>query len=53
MVVSAAAHTFDPSSWEAGAGGSLEFQASLDYRDSSRMVRAAQGNCLKQIKHYK
>ena len=30
------AHTFNPSTWEAEAGGSLEFEARLVYRVSSR-----------------
>jgi hypothetical protein len=30
------AHTFNPSTWETDVGGSLEFQASLVYRASSR-----------------
>ena len=38
------AHAFDPSTWEAEAGGSLIFKASLVYRVSSRTARAAQRN---------
>jgi hypothetical protein len=30
------AHAFNPSTWEAQAGGFLEFEASLVYRVSSR-----------------
>ena len=37
-------HAFNPSSWEAEAGGSLEFAASLVYRVSSRTARATQRN---------
>ena len=32
-------HTFNPSSSEAEAGGSLEFKANLDYRWSTRIAR--------------
>ena len=35
---------FNPSTWEAEAGGFLEFQASLVYRVSSRTARATQRN---------
>jgi hypothetical protein len=38
------AHTFSPHTWEAEAGGFLEFQASLVYRVSSRTARATQRN---------
>jgi len=38
------AHTFNPSTWEAEAGGSLEFKASLVYRVSSRTARATKRN---------
>ena len=38
------AHAFDPSTWEGEAGGSLIFKASLVYRVSSGIARAAQGN---------
>jgi hypothetical protein len=34
------AHAFNPSTWEAEAGGSYEFEASLVYRVSSRTYRA-------------
>ena len=33
------AHTFNPSTWEVEAGGSLEFEVSLIYKVSSRTVR--------------
>ena len=38
------AHAFNPSTWEAEAGGSpsSEFEASLVYRASSRTARATQ-----------
>jgi hypothetical protein len=38
------AHTFNPSTWEAEAGGFLSFQASLVYIVSSRTARAIQKN---------
>jgi hypothetical protein len=40
------AHAFNPSTWEAEAGGFLssEFEASLVYRVSSRTARAIQRN---------
>ena len=38
------AHAFNPSTWEGEAGGSLIFKASLVYRVSSGIARAAQGN---------
>ena len=38
------AHTFDPNTKEAEAGGSLEFEASLVYRESCRTARATQRN---------
>jgi hypothetical protein len=38
------AHTFNPSTREAEAGGSLEFKASLVYKVSSRTARATQRN---------
>jgi hypothetical protein len=38
------AHAFNPSTWEAEAGGSLEFEACLVYRMSSRTARATQKN---------
>jgi hypothetical protein len=34
------AHAFNPSTWEAEAGDLCEFEASLVYRGSSRIVRA-------------
>ena len=34
------AHAFNPSSWEAEADKSLEFEASLVYRVSSRTAKA-------------
>ena len=33
------AHAFNPSNWEAEAGGTLEFEANLTYRGSSRTAR--------------
>jgi hypothetical protein len=38
------AHAFNPSTREAEAGGSLEFEASLVYKVSSRTARAIQRN---------
>jgi hypothetical protein len=38
------AHAFNPSTWEAEAGGSHEFEASLVYKVSSRTARATQRN---------
>jgi hypothetical protein len=37
-------HAFNPSTWEAEAGGFLSFKASLVYRVSSRIARATQRN---------
>jgi hypothetical protein len=37
-------HTFNPSTQEAEAGRSLEFEASLVYRVGSRISRAIQRN---------
>jgi hypothetical protein len=37
------AHAFDPSTWEAEAGG-FEFKASLVYRVSSRTAKATERN---------
>ena len=37
-------HSFNPSTLEVGAGGSLEFEASLVYRVSSSTLRATQRN---------
>jgi hypothetical protein len=34
------AHTFDPSTWEAGQTDLYEFEASLVYRASSKTARA-------------
>jgi hypothetical protein len=36
------AHTFNPSTWEAETGRSLEFEASLVYRVRSRTARNTQ-----------
>ena len=47
-----AAHTFNPSTWEAEAGGS-EFKASLVYRVSSRTGQATQRNLVSQKKKRK
>jgi hypothetical protein len=44
------AHTFNPSTWEAEAGGSLKIEASLFYRVSSRTVRAIQRNTVSKKK---
>jgi hypothetical protein len=38
------AHAFNPSTWKTETGESLEFEASLVYRVSSRTARAAQRN---------
>jgi hypothetical protein len=38
------AHAFNPSTWEAEAGGFLESEATLVYRVSSRTARATQRN---------
>jgi hypothetical protein len=38
------AHTFNPSTWEAEAGGISEFEASLVYRVSFRIAGATQRN---------
>jgi hypothetical protein len=38
------AHAFNPSTWEAEAGGFLSFDASLVYKVSSRTARAIQRN---------
>ena len=43
------AHTFNPSIWEAEAGESLEFEASLVYRTGLRTTRNAQRDLL--LKH--
>jgi hypothetical protein len=46
------AHAFNPSTWEAEAGGSLEFEASLAYRASSRIASLGYSEkpCLKKQK---
>jgi hypothetical protein len=38
------AYAFNPSTWEAEAGGFLKVEASLVYRVSSRTARATQRN---------
>lgn len=38
--------TFEPSTWEAEAGESLEFKATLIYRVSSRAARGTQRNAV-------
>jgi hypothetical protein len=38
------AHAFNPSTWEAEAGGFLSSKASLVYKVSSRTARAIKGN---------
>jgi hypothetical protein len=43
-VTAALGHAFNPSTWEAEAGGFLEFKASLVYKVSSRTARATQRN---------
>ena len=47
------AHTFNPSTWEAEAGGSLEFKASLVYRVSCRAARTTQRNPVSKNKKQK
>jgi hypothetical protein len=49
------AHTFNPSTWEAEAGGFVisEFEASLVYRVSSRTARATQRNLVSKKKNQK
>jgi hypothetical protein len=42
------AHAFNPSTWEAEAGGFLTFKASLVYRVSSRTARATQRNLVSE-----
>jgi hypothetical protein len=44
-----AAHTLSLSIQEAGAGGSLEFRASLVYRANSRIARTTQRNPVLKI----
>ena len=47
-------HTFNLNTWEAKAGGLCKFEASLDYRVSSRTARAIQKNSvLKKTKNKK
>jgi hypothetical protein len=43
-------HAFNPSTWEAEAGGFLEFKASLVYKVSSRTARAIQRNTVSKTK---
>jgi hypothetical protein len=45
------AHSFKPSTWKAEVGGSLEFNASLIYRLSSRAARATQTNSVSKNKN--
>jgi hypothetical protein len=47
------AHAFNPSTWEAEAGGFPEFKASLVYRVSSRTARAIQKNPVSKKKKKK
>jgi hypothetical protein len=47
------AHAFDPSTWGAEAGRSLEIEASLVYRVSSRTARATQRNRVSKNKQTK
>jgi hypothetical protein len=47
------AHAFNPSTWEAEAGGFSEFEASLVYRVSSRTARATQRNPVSKNKQKK
>jgi hypothetical protein len=44
-------HTFNPSTWEAEAGGFSEFEASLVYKVSSRTARATQRNPVSKNKN--
>jgi hypothetical protein len=44
------AHAFNPSTWEAEAGGISEFKTSLIYRVNSRTARAILRNCLEKKK---
>jgi hypothetical protein len=44
------AHAFNPSTWEAEAGGFLSSEASLVYRVSSRTARAIQRNPVSKTK---
>jgi hypothetical protein len=54
-VLGVVAHAFDPSTWEAEAGGSLEFEASLVYRVSGqpRLLRETQSQRKKKKKKKK
>lgn len=45
------AHTFKPSNWEAEAGRSLEFEASLVHRTSSRKAGITQRNPISKTKN--
>ena len=45
------AHTFNSSTQEAEAGGSLEFEASLVYMVGSRMIRAISGEDMSSEVH--
>jgi hypothetical protein len=47
------AYVFNPSTWKAEAGVSLEFEASLVYRVSSRTARATQRNPVSKKKKKK
>jgi hypothetical protein len=44
------AHAFNPSTWEAEAGGFLSSEASLVYKVSSRTARAIQRNPVSKTK---
>jgi hypothetical protein len=46
-------HPFNPSTWEAEAGRSLEFMASLDSKESFRTARATQRNSVSKNKKQK
>jgi hypothetical protein len=43
-------HILNPSTWEEETGGSLEFEATLVYRVSSRTARATQTNPVLKLK---
>jgi hypothetical protein len=54
LLLGVEAHAFNPSTWEAEAGGSLAFEAeNLVYRASSRMVRVTQRNPISKDKQTK